>query len=262
MQPLDISGTDLTALDRLKGETTDAASAAAQRVARLAARVPAGWPVGFERELYRKTLPDIAVGVPAGRLRRLGVEFGDELRAEVLERTPSEYGVVSLLIAMDQGALDIDQIKRAIGLMGGTAVERRSAATTLPFASGHYTRFAAPDVALPAFVALTRRVTISGPLAQGVVRATGIYFATTLLHPFVDGNGRTARALFQCVLKADLGMAAPLFPLGPLFERNKALLLDAKYCWQLDGDANPLTRLVTNCVAGYCAMLESDLPAA
>lgn len=262
MQPLDIGGTDLTALDRLNNETTDAALAAAERVARLAARVPIGWPVGLEQELHRKMLPDIAVGVPTGRLRRLGVEFRDELRAEVMQRVPSEYGVISLLIAMDQGALNIDHIKRAIGLMGGTAVERQTAATTLPFASGHYTRFADPKVALVTFAALMRRVTIAGPPIHGVVRATGVYFATTLLHPFADGNGRAARALFQCVLKADLGMIAPLFPLGPLFERNKALLLDAKYCWQLDGDANPLTRLVTNCVASYCTMLESYLPAA
>jgi len=257
---LDISGTDLTALGRLDAATTGAAANAATRIARLADRVPDGWPIGFERELYQRTLPDISSGVPRGRLRSLDVAFEDNLRVEVLQRPPSEYGVTSLLIAMDHGCIGVGDVKRAVKLMGGTAIERNTIATTLPFASGHRTGFVAPPIALPAFAAMLDGVVASAEPARSLIRATGVYFATTLLHPFIDGNGRAARALFQCVLKADLGMAAPLFPLGPMFEPNKELLLDAKYVWQLDADAHPLVRLVINCVTAYCDILEVELP--
>ena len=36
----------------------------------------------------------------------------------------------------------------------------------------------------------------SSPFVHPVVKAMALHFAIGFIHPFVDGNGRTARALF------------------------------------------------------------------
>ena len=256
---LSIDGTDLSAVSRLDASTLAHAAETAARVIRIATRIPAGWPIGLEARLYETPPADISTGVPSGRLRAHGVRYDASLRAEILNRPPSEYGVIGLFTALDDRPLEPEDVVKAVRTMGGAPVWRTGPATTYPFPSGHVTRFPHHDRAHPAFHDLVRSVGEKGPCALGIVRAARTYFETTLLHPLLDGNGRAARALFQCVLKVDLGMRAPLFPLGPFFEANKGLLLDAKYCWQLDGDADPLVRMLTNCVAARCTTWEAEL---
>lgn len=256
-----VGDTDLTAHERVDDDTRVRAAVVAARVLALVDKLPPGAPIGLEKNFHARTLPDVSAGVSTGRLRRLGVTFVDDVRPEIHDRPPSEYGVLHLFEAMSHGPLTMEHLGTAARMMGGTAIWRDAPATTYRFASGHYTEFPHPLTAIPAFVRLLSQVAIPNNPEAAVIRATATYFATTLLHPLRDGNGRAARALFQCVLKADLGVSTPIFPLGSFFEVNKTLLLDAKYRWQLDGDARALVRLLTNCLDAFCRTYEAELRA-
>lgn len=255
---ISIGQTDLSAIQRVNPVTRRRAAAAAQRVYKLSKDIPPGWPIGFERSMYERSLPDISAHVEQGRLRELGVHYIGGIRPEVALRPPSEYGVISLLNTMDKGLITADDVANAVRLMGGDGRWRTEAATTTPFASGHFTEFCDPRDGLPRFERLVAGVTGPIDLEMVIPFATQVYFAATLIHPFRDGNGRAARALFQCVLKSGAAITSPLFPIGPAFEFNKALVLDAKYAWQVDANASPLVELIVNIVNVYCGILESE----
>lgn len=259
---LSVVGTDLEATQRLGSERRSEASAVAARIATLVQKVPAGWPIGLERSLCDKSLPHVSAGTAAGYLKRCGIKFVDPQRSKIPDRPASEYGVISLFERMDEGPLLPEDLLTAVKLMGGNAKWCDATVTTHPFPSGHYTEFFPPQLGRVALTKVIATVTEPGLPEDSLIRATRVYFAATLFHALQNGNGRAGRALFQCVLKADLGMRAPLFPLGPLFERNRESLLDAKHCWQWEGDAGPLVSLVCNGVDAYCSLYEQELESA
>jgi hypothetical protein len=255
-----VGDTDLTAVGRLDRSTLMRAAIAAEQVRAVGQTAPPGWPIGLESNLLEIAWPDLSVAIDCrDYLREMGIPYAPgALRPEILDRPPSELGLVSLFQAMGEGPLRRPDVARAVRLMGIEAAWRTSPARTTRFSSGHYTEFADPVRCERRLDRLLESITKAGPAESALVRGTHAYFAMGLYHPLQDGNGRAARALFQCVLKADLGIAVPLFPLGPLMERNKRPLLNAKSAWYWDSDANPLVRFVTEATIAYCDFYEAE----
>ena len=255
-----VGDTDLNAVDRLDPSVRLKASFAAERIRAIGRMAPPGWPIGLETKLFEIAWPDLWGAIDCrDYLGEMGIPYAPGgLRPEVLDRPPSELGLVSLFKGMDEGPLRRSNIARAVRLMGIKAAWRASPARTTRFSSGHYTEFADPGRSARALDELLLSITEACPAEAALVRAAHAYFAMGLYHPLQDGNGRAARALFQCVLKADLGIVTPLFPLGPLMERNKRTLLNAKSAWYWDSDANPLVRFVTEAAIAYCDFYEAE----
>jgi len=255
-----VGDTDLTAVGRLDRSTRLRAAFATERVQAVGRKAPSGWPIGLETNLFAIAWPDLSGAIDCrDYLGEMGIPYTPgAFRPEVLDRPPSELGLVSLFQGMDEGPLRRPSVARAVRLMGIEAAWRTSPARTTRFSSGHYTEFADPGRSARPLDRLLRSITKAGPAGSALVRGAHAYFAMGVYHPLQDGNGRAARALFQCVLKADLGIAAPLFPLGPLMERNKRALLNAKSAWYWDSDANPLVRFVTEATIAYCDFYEAE----
>ncbi|MGF1464115.1 MAG: Fic family protein [Maricaulaceae bacterium] len=80
----------------------------------------------------------------------------------------------------------------------------------------------------------------------GVQAAASVMGQFQAIHPFTDGNGRVARALFNAWLMAQGKLATPL-PLGPLIRHNNALNRSALFHAERSGTWDPFV--------GFCAML-------
>jgi len=121
MTRLYVGDTDLSAHERIDDRTRIAASAVSTRVLALVDELPPGVPIGLEQSFHARTLPDVSAGVTAGRLRRLGVTFVDDIRREIHYRPSSEYGVLHLFEAMSNGPLTVEHIATATKMMGGNS---------------------------------------------------------------------------------------------------------------------------------------------
>lgn len=87
-----------------------------------------------------------------------------------------------------------------------------------------------------------------GRLVDGEREAAGSFSAavfaygqTVLSHPYSDGNGRLARALFTAVLARRAGLDAPILPLGPIMYANHKRLAAAVRTVGIAGDWSPLS---------------------
>lgn len=65
------------------------------------------------------------------------------------------------------------------------------------------------------------------------------YAETALSHPFADGNGRLARALFHRALARRGVVRAPLLPMGPLIYRHHRVVIAALVTLGTVGDWRP-----------------------
>lgn len=253
-----VADTDLTAINRLNRSTRSHAALAAERMRGILPVVPQGWPVGLENSLSEIAWPDLSRRIDCrDYLANMGILYRPS-ETTLDGRRSSELGVISLFRAMERSPLRRADLAQALRLMGVEPCWRSSPARTAPFPSGHFTEFADPTHHARRFDRMLRTIERPGPGAAALIRAVKVYFTTTLYHPLQDGNGRAARALFQCVLKADLGISSPIFPLGPLFERNKRTLLNAKRAWHEDADANPLVRFMAEGILAYCDYYEAE----
>lgn len=249
-----VGDTDLSAITRLNGSTRLRATIATERIETIKRVVPPGWPIGLEQSLLPIAWPDLPHEDECrDYLDDMGILYSpDGMRPEVLDRPVSELGIISLFRAMDMGPLRRADLARALRLMGVEPKWRVSPARTKPFPSGHYTEFADPKSRARHFERMLTSITRRGPGAAALIRAVKVYFTTVVYHPLQDGNGRAARALFQCVLKTDLAIDSPIFPLGPFLERHKRTLLNAKWAWHRDADANPLVQFIAEAMIAYC----------
>ncbi|MGL5096322.1 MAG: Fic family protein, partial [Planctomycetia bacterium] len=75
----------------------------------------------------------------------------------------------------------------------------------------------------------------SGPFLHPVVKAVALHFAVGFIHPFVDGNGRTARSIFYWyMLKKNYGLLEFL-PISRLFLRGPKKYATAYLYTETDG---------------------------
>jgi hypothetical protein len=87
------------------------------------------------------------------------------------------------------------------------------------------------------------------PLSLSPIELAVISFIDCLIiHPFSDGNGRSARILFQWVLAKQGLLTKPIFPLLPAIRAGRAPFLLAIYHWEYGGNPLPLFDFVTHAV--------------
>jgi hypothetical protein len=85
------------------------------------------------------------------------------------------------------------------------------------------------------------------------------YIDFLLIHPFYDGNGRTARALFQSILIIDGIIQAPVLPIGVPILMHKQQFLQGYYDIFVNNDANRFIIDFCKCVNMAMKIAESQL---
>lgn len=110
---------------------------------------------------------------------------------------------------------DIDVLMT--GLLGEVAVRRRHRSTTRLARDGTRSIFP-PEAEAHGWLSRIDKAESSdgNPLSQ----ACFAYAQTVLNHPYTDGNGRLARAMFQRSLGRSGVLSGPFLPLGPLVYSN------------------------------------------
>jgi Fic family protein len=72
--------------------------------------------------------------------------------------------------------------------------------------------------------------------------ATEIHYRLVTIHPFQDGNGRTARLLMN------LSLLRSGYPIAVIKTEDRSAYIDAIVAWQSGGDESPLKELIARCV--------------
>lgn len=109
-------------------------------------------------------------------------------------------------------------------LLGGPATRREGQSRSLPNRDGRRTIFLDPAEAVNWTERLRHLNTLS---LNNFTFAASVFATTVLYHPYVDGNGRIGRALFQAALASRGVISVPVIPLGPASYHNAAVLVSA-----------------------------------
>ena len=105
----------------------------------------------------------------------------------------------------------------ASALLGAPAKRRTHDCWSKPGPAGDSVQYPRPE-SIPDW---SRRLRTTTSLRVHPLMVASVVFADTLLtHPFEDGNGRLARALFQGVLAQVAGLRAPVLPLAAVFHAD------------------------------------------
>ncbi|MEO1488710.1 MAG: Fic family protein [Pseudomonadota bacterium] len=218
----------------------------AERVRETNERIPDGWPVGYERDLGRHLVP-----------KRLGKTSDYDL-GQIIPGflTRSEKGLdkidarpeteLCLHALWTRPGAPPKELKRPdldflAGRIGTTLRWREMRTAQTP--SGHRILFTAvPDIERRLDAFLNHFNTPIAP-RDALLGAVDSYLHFLLIHPFRDGNGFAARALFQLFLNRHLGLRAPIFPIAPIYYRNLDLFQYGYLSWTLRADGDPLLGL-------------------
>ena len=98
--------------------------------------------------------------------------------------------------------------------------------------------------AIPRRLRMLEKTIQSGSDLSPIYFAVGVMMEFLVIHPYMDGNGRVARALFQLVLAARLNLPTPVFPLLPLMIYMRRQLYAAYLAWELRGDCSLVCDLI------------------
>ncbi len=82
----------------------------------------------------------------------------------------------------------------------------------------------------------------SNPALHPVEIATEIHYRLVTIHPFQDGNGRTARLLMN------LSLLRSGYPIAVIKTEDRSAYIDAIVAWQSGGDDANLKEIITKCV--------------
>jgi Fic family protein len=82
----------------------------------------------------------------------------------------------------------------------------------------------------------------SNPALHPVEIATEIHYRLVTIHPFQDGNGRTARLLMN------LSLLRSGYPIAVIKTEDRSAYIDAIVAWQSGGDNSALKETIANCV--------------
>ncbi|PVM86759.1 hypothetical protein DDF62_17025 [Caulobacter radicis] len=80
------------------------------------------------------------------------------------------------------------------------------------------------------------------PFAQACVRLLSV----TLWHPFADGNGRLARAMFWAPLITRLGLSTPCVPFAPFLKKQAPAFVGALRHASFSADATNLVGVIAS----------------
>lgn len=253
-----IGETDLSAINRIDPKLFGRLAELEIKMRLIARSMPNGWPIGLEEEIFKRlALNRIAfqrIPVITAKKNWPSLEGPIEDGSQLITGRPlSEYGVISLFIDIDDNMLIIDNVLKAAGILGGSSELRSSRVTTVKFLSGEKIEYLKPDLVYLYFERLIEKIKFLNNYENAIIKAIAVYFETTLIHPLRDGNGRLARALFQCVLKTEMNIVTPIFPLGPASNLDTADLLNAKFSWYFEANANPLVEFIVGALEEICA---------
>jgi len=192
------------------------------------------WPVGFELEMYESQRSSLCMEKQLDDcLRSLGVDYSERRYAKFKQRPSSELSAYYIWNETENGRVDVDAIRQVNRIVGGSNALRKGWLTTTRFKSGHVTQF---DCASDPFTFLKSWVSeFNAPVASSLIMTKAIWLFLDLLvaHPFLDGNGRTARIMLQAYLYANGILAGPILPLGPFLQINQRSFLNAALSWEL-----------------------------
>ncbi len=196
------------------------------------------WPVGHEAAIYCHFAHSLVIDPPASdTLAFFGVDYEPRVGANFTARPPSELGAFAAWQAVAKEQLDPPAVININRVLGGSEELRRGHIATTPFRSGHKVLF---DCSAPPEEFLAEWVNAFAEPCEShhvVTRAIWLFVDFLIAHPFRDGNGRTARLLFQTFLHAKGFLPAPLLPLYPALLVNQRAFLSAVWAWELR--ANP-----------------------
>lgn len=143
--------------------------------------------------------------------------FKKSSQSRFAERPASEPTLLRLWPAMKGNTRyeDIDEL--LTGLLGQPAVRRQHRSRTRLARDGTRSIFP-PEAEARGW--LSRIDAAESGATNALAQACFAYAQTVLSHPYTDGNGRLARAMYQRSLGRSGLLSGPLLPLGPLVYAN------------------------------------------
>jgi hypothetical protein len=139
---------------------------------------------------------------------------------------PGSEAILSELWSTMAGGPTTDTLVEHLiaGLTGAPPDIRSGQITSAPDRSGRRTVYAPPDIAGGWIKRVNAaEMTVGDPY----ILACHAYAEVALSHPYADGNGRLARAMFQRAFARAGLLEAPLIPLGPLIYLNHKVVIQA-----------------------------------
>lgn len=197
------------------------------------------WPVGFEQEIWLSCREQLTSNVNVyDTLGHFGITFDPKGAMALDQRPPSELAAYFLWQLIRNEDLGLGSLLEVNRLLGGSISLRGGSSLTTPFRSGERLAF---DCRVPADAFIMdwlAKFNVAYPQSSACQMALWLYVDFVLAHPFIDGNGRTARLLFQAFLHRNGMLQAPLLPLGPWLAMNKKKYLNAAWRWQFLGESS------------------------
>jgi Fic family protein len=144
-------------------------------------------------------------------------------------------------LAMDERAITEWDIRQIHGLV--CKGERNAGAyrTVNVMAAGSNYRY--PDaIMVPELMQEFGDWLHSNPALHPVEIATEIHYRLVTIHPFQDGNGRTARLLMN------LSLLRSGYPIAVIKTEDRSAYIDAIVAWQSGGDNSALKETIAKCV--------------
>lgn len=139
-------------------------------------------------------------------------------------------------------------------------IRRRSAAFTTRFRSGHYIEFLDPGEVDRRLQQLDRFVREQIQRPVNLFAAICAMAEFLIIHPFVDGNGRAARALFHLIMAERDGGRRVIPPIAPVIAHNRFAFISAMLACELLGDIQPLCDFVCAGLAATKIAIEEHMP--
>lgn len=218
------------------------------------------WPMEVEQHLIRHHIGDLKGGnVGSNLLDRLGIIFQPMPPMAVLNRRPSELAGLFLWEEIGQRSLTVDTLLRANTLLEGSGEFRAGKPGYVSFTSGHRILF---DRTLPAREFIDQWLAeFHRPVSRKRALERGIWLFLNFLigHPFTDGNGRTARLLFQLYLHKSEIINAPIIPLGPYIFADQANFLSCSLEWELFYDVKYFYEFMIEAIFSTRQILLNDI---
>lgn len=228
--------------------------------------LPRGWPIGLESELSSPArYGEIVMNAPDFLA---GLIMPDKGRHD----DPKYVGVpIELVLQRVWRAREVarrdaaSEIRELAKLLIGVESFRTMGCSATNLELGLRIEYETPQAIEPRMRMLSRKI-LAESTSSAIHVAIGAMMEMLVIHPFDDGNGRVARALFQLVLADRLSLPAPIFPLLPLMFYQRRRLYEAYLSWELRGDCSEVCSLVERwlwlLVRHYETVLASGEPAA
>lgn len=154
------------------------------------------------------------------------------------------------------GGLDAATAEEMASCLAGQRLAARTGPiVTLPDARGRQTRYPPVDQAAGWLGRLTQQ---DDPTLPPFLNALAAYAQVAISHPFTDGNGRMARALFLATLGRAGAIPGPVLPLGPLVYLHHRRLGQALGDLGTTGSWASLASVMSEIVEAAAAFVHQD----